>query len=286
MQSQKRWGIVTLAVVMFFVTLILNPVMSGGRSNANPLYLLLWIMVGWYAYKGDLQSIKSWMKWVIWLAIGSVIFVYLFVGDGSKSSMDVKHLNASFAFLLLIPKIGLFYYCSTQLNAPSPHVSKISPKYNEILANISEKETVQIEDIFYEHALEEFNLNRRSGAWIKILAENSGDETKSKFDYIKLRAKELSLEDERIILRCDKCLQKIRVKNISGILECPACKHSWFFDKEALGGVTSSFKEDKPKQQAGNIFMNEIKLFFNSFNMLGYFAIFVMLILIAIEFLY
>jgi predicted Zn-ribbon and HTH transcriptional regulator len=243
-------------------------------------------MVGWYAYKGDLQSIKSWMKWVIWLAFGAVIFLYLFVGDESSISMEIKNRTSIIAGMLLIPKILLFYYCSTQLDAPGSHVSKISPKYNESLANIIEKETFQIEDIFYEHALEEFNLNRRSGAWIKILAGNSGDETKSKFDYIKLRAKELSLEDRRIILRCDKCSQKIRVKNVSGMLECPACKHSWFFDKEVLGGVTSRFKEDKPKQQVGNIFMNEIKLFFNSFNMLGYFAIVIMLILIAIEFLY
>lgn len=305
MQNQRRWGIVVLAVVMFFVTLMAGAYAPG--RNANPFFLFVWIMVGWYAYKGDLKSIMSWMKILIWLAVVGVGLIYLFVGDNSSIGMSVKHEMAIGVAIMLIPKIGLFYYCKSQLddNSVSPsyehteinknsnidakskiYRSKMSPKYNDSLANIGEQETIKIEDIFYENALEEFNLNRRSGAWIKILTENSGDEVKSKFDYIKLRAKELSIENRRIILRCDNCTQKIRVKNISGTLECPACKHSWFFDKEIRGGVSLNINEVKSKQQAGNVFINEIKLFFNSFNMLGYFSIGIVLLLILIEFIY
>lgn len=139
------------------------------------------------------------------------------------------------------------------------------------------------DEIYYEQALEEFNSNRRQGAWIKILTENSGDEIKSKFDYIKLRVKDLSLDNEQIVLRCDSCQQKIRIKNVSGTLECPVCKNSWFFDRDKRIDFALNSNETKQKKQEENIVFKEIKQFFNSFNKIGYFGIAMMLILIIIE---
>ena len=51
------------------------------------------------------------------------------------------------------------------------------------------------DEIFYEKALSEFESDRSKGLWIKILAKNEGDEIKSKFEYIRIRAEELQIED-------------------------------------------------------------------------------------------
>ena len=33
--------------------------------------------------------------------------------------------------------------------------------------------------------------------------------------------------DEKIIIQCSKCSQKLRVKNVTGWIDCPNCKHTW-----------------------------------------------------------
>ena len=47
------------------------------------------------------------------------------------------------------------------------------------------------DEVYFELAMDEFEANRRKGLWIKLLTLNEGDEIKSKFQYIKIRAKEI-----------------------------------------------------------------------------------------------
>ena len=229
MQSQKRWGILTLAVVMFFVTLIVGSIASG--RNANPLYLFVWIMVGWYAYKGDLKSIMSWMKILIWLAVVGVGLIYLFVGDNSSIGMSVKHDMAIGVAIMLIPKIGLFYYCKSQLDDISISPSNAHTAMNKSSNTESTPKTYQsffnVPDLTasaqasplpvkhvgnamtktentknniseplaedWEKALNEYeNENRIKGLWAKLFADNNGDENIVKAQYIKFRAVEIA----------------------------------------------------------------------------------------------
>lgn len=216
---QRRFGIIAVAVVMFILTVIFGQTSITGK--ANPLYLAVWIMVGWYGYKDDLKSIASWMKWLIWIAIGATIFIYLFVGDNSNViSLDVKNSTAIGVAIMLVPKIALYYYCKMKINESNE--SKMtyaddSASINIKVANVqnnkgedninfdsSRKDTKisQIinesefsnDEIFYEKALEEYDKGRRKGLWIKILSTNEGNETKSKFEYIRVRAKEIQIE--------------------------------------------------------------------------------------------
>lgn len=210
MQNQKRWGIVVFATVMFFLTFLLNPVLSGGRSSANGLYLFVWIMVGWHAHKGDLKSIISLMKIFILLAILVIFLVYLFIGDNSSIGMSVKHSIAIGVAIMLMPKVGLYYYCKNLIDAhPLSPINEntvmikntyfdSAPKTNKSffntpnlpLADDSLPSTAN-DEVYFEQAMNEFEVNRRKGLWIKLLAQNEGEENKSKFLYIKIRAQEI-----------------------------------------------------------------------------------------------
>ncbi len=215
---QHRFGLITTAVAMFIVTVILSSTVESMGGYGNPMYLLLWIMVGWFGYKGDLKFISHLMKWSIWTAIGLVIFIYLFIGDNSNAiTLKIKNSSVILNVIMLIPQIALFYYCSFRLNkgqatdfkkelfgnsenkkTQSDLQSKSSAYASTKSKNVitSSEESVIINDeIFYEKALSEFESNRRKGLWIKILAKNEGDEIKSKFEYIRLRAEEIQIDD-------------------------------------------------------------------------------------------
>jgi uncharacterized RDD family membrane protein YckC len=64
----------------------------------------------------------------------------------------------------------------------------------EIISSLNTKTSSDVDDVFYEKALEEYEEGRRKGLWIKILSTNEGNETKSKFEYIRVRAKEIQIE--------------------------------------------------------------------------------------------
>jgi hypothetical protein len=215
---QRRFVIIVAAVVMFIVTIIIGSTVTAMGGKANPLFLLLWIMVGWFGYKGDLVLIVNLMKWFIGLEIVGIVLMYFFIGDNSNAvALDIKNTIAISSAIMLIPQIAVYYYCSFRLNEdqgsnskkgyynnPKNTKSQINLKsesndYRSAASkkvNVSTIESVIVNDeIFYEKALSEFESNRRKGLWIKILAKNEGDEIKSKFEYIRIRAEELQVED-------------------------------------------------------------------------------------------
>jgi hypothetical protein len=65
-QVQRRWGILALAVAMVFLNLVSNAVL-GKKSS---LYIVFWGYIAYLAYKGDVDSIFQWVKWV--LIVGGV----------------------------------------------------------------------------------------------------------------------------------------------------------------------------------------------------------------------
>lgn len=221
MVKKKRWGILVLAVLMFLVTLIANSFPNG--KPGNPFFLAVWIMVGWYALKGDVDTIKSWMKWAIWLSLGGVVFVYLFVGDSLGMTIGDKHLVAGLNLVFLVPKVILYYYCKIQIKAStdekevnskkiildsyarknsavvqeryepnsSSEISKSIIAQNGKLNTLLSKSDVNDID-FWEMALDEVDGDeRKKGLWAKLYAENDGDELKIKAAYLKVRVKEI-----------------------------------------------------------------------------------------------
>ncbi len=200
---------------MFVVTVIIG---QGRYAYAETIDLLGWILIGWYAYKGDIKIIAYWLKWLIFTQVGIILLVYFFIGDDLNSTASsVKYAVVIGIVIMLIPKIALFYYCSLKLeegqkvdSEKSSSSSSQNPRsksnfkykadsYSSTASNkatISPRESAMVNDeIFYEKALSEFESDCSKGLWIKILAKNEGDEIKSKFEYIRIRAEELQIED-------------------------------------------------------------------------------------------
>lgn len=56
-KSSPRWGIFSLAVVMFLVTTI-----GGIGGKPNGFYLAVWVLVAYYAYRGSTTAVYGWVK--------------------------------------------------------------------------------------------------------------------------------------------------------------------------------------------------------------------------------
>jgi|GEM_PF-3134404 len=112
-KNQPRWGIVAVAVLMFFVTMVITSI-NGAKGS---LYLYVWVMVGYYAYKARLSDIQMWMRYLIYFNVAVVLLVMIFMEsdnlgylkNGGKSDLLVGVL------VMLVPKILLFFYCKNQL---------------------------------------------------------------------------------------------------------------------------------------------------------------------------
>ena len=74
---ERRWGIVLLAVVLFICTTIFTMAFKQKTS----LYYIMWLWVGFYGYKGNLEVIKTSIKNFTLGELGLIAFIYLFVGN-------------------------------------------------------------------------------------------------------------------------------------------------------------------------------------------------------------
>lgn len=113
-EGQKRWGIVALAVAMFLVTMI----NAGINGNKTSFYYWVWMMVGWYGYKGNLGQIKSLMKFLIWLNLGVIVLVMMFFEEQTVGYMTRGGDKQSMIFgvlVMLVPKVFVWMYCDKEL---------------------------------------------------------------------------------------------------------------------------------------------------------------------------
>ncbi len=121
-QPTRRWGILALAVVMFLVHLISNDLM--GRKGGTP-YMALWIYIGYLAYKGDVKTIFTWIKWVLILNVVIALGVALFADSQTLRWIGFISVE-DFLFGIGIPiaiKGGLLLYLNdkrTETADPAP----------------------------------------------------------------------------------------------------------------------------------------------------------------------
>jgi len=111
---ERRWGIVAVAVAMFFVTMV-NTSINGQKSS---IYYAVWFFVGLYGYKGNLEHIRSSMKFFILLNLIVLVGVILFVHDDAYTYMYREGTKESIIFgvlVMCIPKIFLYFYCDKEI---------------------------------------------------------------------------------------------------------------------------------------------------------------------------
>ncbi len=110
-QIEKRWGIVALGALMFLASLLFG--------SKGSLYTLVWLMVSYYGYKGDLITIKQWMKWLILINLIALVIVVIFVSDDAASlipNVSGKIGLALGILIMLIPKIFLYFYVVSKID--------------------------------------------------------------------------------------------------------------------------------------------------------------------------
>jgi hypothetical protein len=228
MKTERNYWIVALALLMFFVTMI-SAQMTGTK---NGFYYFVWMMVGYYGFKGNFESLKTLMALIIGLNIFGLCVIFLsdektisYISTGGKLDLVLG------VVIMLIPKLGLYLYSKNKINSyknqeiidvkktheeQKNSEDKMTPSYAKNSKQLTidanhknpiKKETQPLSKVIsqdadnlepltedWESALMEFDGDMRvKGLWAKVFSENNGDENKSKAQYIKIRASEIAI---------------------------------------------------------------------------------------------
>ena len=182
-KAERRWGIVAVAVAMFFVTMV-NTSINGQKSS---IYYAVWFFVGLYGYKGNLEQIKSLMKFFILLNLIVLVGVVLFVHDDAYTHIYKEGTKESIivgVFVMLIPKIWLYFYSSKKLK------EKVELNYeNKSYENYTDDALLEDAVMGNKNAQfkigqqywlgdERINDARLAYAWLKIAKDSGSDASK------------------------------------------------------------------------------------------------------------
>lgn len=180
---ERRWGIVAIAVAMFFVTMV-NASINGQKSS---IYYVVWMMVGVYGYKGNLEEIKRLMKVLLILNAVVLLGVLMFMQDNAVTYIERQATKESIAFgvlIMCIPKALIYLYCDKEIK--------------EIESKNQQEE--EVEKIFKKHANYESN---------KLIKTQSKKNESMEDAYLK--AEEIKSEPKKTIIEKNINVQKPKV---------------------------------------------------------------------------
>lgn len=296
MNNEKRVGIIALAVAMFIVTVISAQV-TGQKSS---FYYWVWVMVGYYGYKGNLSSIKTLMYFLMWFNFIVACGLVLFLNNYDKWELIIS------VGVMMIPKFLLYGYCKEQLEQNS--IKENNSKYDSLVqSNSFEKENsipssntsftgriavknnvledkkntvllkgkVEMEkndEEFWERALNEYEgSDRKKGLWAKLFAEHNGDDQKIKIQYLKIRVEQLTQESSLI---SNKKLETLPEDNFNLEAESSKAKHPQEYkniEDYIISGIylTKPFMDNEyylyPNGQAAVKWNDELRVYSDEF---------------------
>jgi len=254
---KRRWGIVVVGILMLFVTMV-TMALSGQKAS---FYIFVWLMVSYYGYKGNLYSIKQWMKWLIFINLVALFFILIFTDNSTVTYLaDSKMELVLGVLIMLIPKVLLFFYVGVQLDTDktseisttkkkdenlffqsysSLKDANLTTKASEVKNNIPNNPQVEEqkematpidEDKLWEIAADEVDGDaRKKSMWAKCFAEADGEENKAKASYLKLRVAELKAE----MHTKEKQVEEVNISPIAETntietmpitMSCPMCR--------------------------------------------------------------
>jgi len=223
---------------MFIVTLVAMD-LNGAKQS---IYLYVWVMVGYYAFKGNVLSINIWMKYLIWINVGLMAIYSVFVDEEylgyMRSGLSTRMSLIVGVTIMLIPKVILYFYTrqllsegngvqtntTVQRNTEVVDITPIKVLNKPLIVSNREASINLNEDeinIYYSQAFEEVEKsNVDKGLWARCFAESKGNENETKSTYIKFRADKLiadALATKKIELEKEKEIQFDNLKkNIGG----------------------------------------------------------------------
>lgn len=230
MKNERNYWIVALALLMLFVTMI-SAQMTGTQ---NGFYYFVWMMVGYYGFKGNYVSLKQWMAIIIGLNVFGLCVLFfvddkdlLFISSGGKWDLVAG------VVIMLIPKVVLFYFSQAKIesyednerNLDSQMKNSTSKDFstNSLQESLAQKnvnfskekvQTLKKDEVkkyqpeqmvkgvgmendheVWERVLNEYEgADRKKGLWAKLFVELDGDEKKIQIQYLKSRVEQLTQE--------------------------------------------------------------------------------------------
>ena len=189
------------------------------------VYVLVWCYLAYMSYKGDIDQIATWLKWLIIIHVVGLVIIAGFI-DSAWLPGDKGFLLVG-AGITLAVKIALYAYVYAihakskihddhSYSAISVHEVAANESSNDKGSNTCTTGTYNgmvqpakkaaqngdamhddDNDQFYERALVELeNVQLVKATWARALAEANGDDAKSKAGYIWLRVAQLKAAHE------------------------------------------------------------------------------------------
>jgi hypothetical protein len=209
---ERRWGIFCVSILMALLTMV------GGAKVS--VYVLVWCYIAYMSYKGDIDQIATWLKWLIIIHVVGLVIIAGFIDSAWQGFILVG------AGITLTVKIALYGYVYAvhaksrnqddhNYSAVSVHQETANEASNEKGSNsvttatyngkvepvknaAQDGDAMHDDDMFYEQALDELeNQQFVKATWARALAETNGDDAKSKAGYIRLRVAQLKAAEQK-----------------------------------------------------------------------------------------
>ncbi len=170
------------AIFMIFFTLILG---GATKSKSSGVGVLFWGYTAWLMFKHKSEELVHFYKAmfifdVICAVVASSIFVIYGNDLSSSVGNDLSTLSIIFAITISLVYFLFRYFINQHLFPNNSHSTNFLGFR-------------KVDDKFWELALHEVDSeNRNEADWAKAYSKSSGDESKAKSLYIKLRANKLS----------------------------------------------------------------------------------------------
>lgn len=245
--ENRRWVIVTLAIVMFFISIFLIRI----NGTFFSIYLYIWITVGYFGYKNNIASIKVFLEVLLFISI-CILSILIFL-ELSKNSLSIKEKVplAISILVMIVPKIFLYNFCNMNLNIHYSESVQNSQIYLEENNRTNASELKTNDEELWEIALNEFDSDhQKKGLYAKLFSLHRGNEIQIKSDYIFDRFNQLKTEQiEKHVLNLKYQQEQLINQRIEDSIKEGTYKSKFFKGIESLffanGQAAIKINQDK-----------------------------------------
>lgn len=172
----------TFAIFMLLFVLIVG---SATKSKSSGFGLWLWGYTIWAMYKRKNVELVATFKVIFWFDIGAAVVALIAIFASSNSDFPYLGYDLTYVSLMLAIVISGSYALIRFFQ------NEVTPSENSDTKQATT--STEIDDKFWALALEESDSDKRvASIWAKCFANSSGDESKAKSEYLKIRARQLS----------------------------------------------------------------------------------------------
>ena len=215
--ANRSWKIVTLATVMFFLSILFMRI----NGTHFSIYLYIWMTVAFFGYTCNLASIKVFMEVLICISVFVLAILIFLELTKSGPNINGKISWAIGVLVMLVPKIFLYNYCNVNMaiqysetieNSQSYLDEPTTAKNSKINFPLKPQLSLVKDEALWELAFNEFDSDdQKKGLYAKLFSRHRGNEVLIKADYIAVRFDELQaaqIEHQSMVIKNEQELLK------------------------------------------------------------------------------